>query len=78
MDLTEYIHNKVWILHFIDDATRYSAARLIRTKDPDEIIQHVYFIINLYGLHTSVVQKNFSKGEFSNETYREMNEKLMW
>ena len=38
MDLKEYIHNKVWILHVIDAATRYSAACLIRTKHPDKII----------------------------------------
>ena len=35
MDLKEYIHNKVWILHLIDAATRYSAACLIKTKHPD-------------------------------------------
>ena len=35
MDLKEYIHNKVRILHLIDAATRYSAECLIRTKHPD-------------------------------------------
>ena len=32
LDLKEYVHNKVWILHMIDAATRYSQAKLIKTK----------------------------------------------
>ena len=44
IDLKEHIHNKVWILHLIDAATRYSAACLIRTTHPDEINRRVYLI----------------------------------
>lgn len=32
LDLKEYQHNQCWILHLIDTSTRYSAARLIKTK----------------------------------------------
>ena len=37
MDLKEYIHNKCWILHLIDSATRYSDATLITTKQSKRI-----------------------------------------
>ena len=76
MDLKEYIHNKVWILHLIDAATRYSAACLIRTKHPEEIIRCVYLIwIAYFGSPKKIFSDN--GGEFSNETYREMNEKII-
>ena len=75
LDLKEYIHNKVWILHLIDTATRYSAACLIRTKHPDEIIRRVYLIwVAYFGSPGKFLSDN--RGEFSDETYREMNEKL--
>ena len=57
IDLKEYIDNKVWILHLIDATTRYSAACLIRTNHPDEIIRCVYLIwIAYFGS-----PKNFSQ-----------------
>ena len=31
MDLKEYKHQKIWILHLIDATTRYSTTCLIRT-----------------------------------------------
>ena len=75
MDLKEYIHNEVWILHLIDAATRYSAACLIRTRNPDKIIRCVYLIwIAYFGSPGKFLSDN--GGEFSDETYGEMNEKL--
>ena len=75
MDLKEYVHNKYWILHLIDSATRYSAAALITTKHQDEIIRKVYLIwIGYFGYPQKFMSDN--GGEFSNEKFREMNEKL--
>ena len=37
LDLKEYVHNKVWILHMIDATTRYSQERLITSKRKEEI-----------------------------------------
>ena len=49
---------KEWILHLIDTATRYSAARLIRTKHPDEIIRRVYLIwIAYFGIPKKISLK---------------------
>ena len=50
MDLKEYVHNKIWILHLIDSKTRYSAAALITNKHKETIIKAVYriWIIDLY------------------------------
>ena len=75
MDLKEYIHNKVWILHLIDGATRYSAASLITTKHQDEILRNIYLMwISYFGYPRKFMSDN--GGEFSNEKFREMNEKL--
>ena len=38
MDLKEFKHNKVWILHLIDAATIYYAACLINTKKKEDIV----------------------------------------
>ena len=75
MDLKEYIHNKVWILHLIDGATRYSAACLITTKHQDEILRNIYLMwIGYFGYPGKFMSDN--GGEFSNDKFREMNEKL--
>ena len=75
MDLKEYVHNELWIFHLIDAATRYSAACLIRTKNQDEIVRNIYQIwIAYFGAPKQFLSDN--GGEFSNEKYREMNEKL--
>ena len=75
IDLKEYIHNKKWILHLIYAATRYSAACLIRTKHPDEIIRRVYLIWIAYFRSPGKFLSDNGE-EFFNEAYREMNEKL--
>ena len=75
MDLKEYKHNKIWILHLIDAATRYSAGCLVRTKHKDEIIKQIYRIwIAYFGSPNLFLNDN--GGEFSNDTFQEMNEKL--
>ena len=75
MDLKEHIHNESWILHMIDSATRYSVACLIKTKHQDEIVRNIYLMwIAYFGAPRKFLSDN--GGEFSNDKYREMNEKL--
>ena len=75
MDLKEYIHNDTWILHFIDAFSRKSNAVLIKTKKDTEIIKQIYSQwIKHYGTPQKFLADN--GGEFANERYREMNEKL--
>lgn len=75
MDLKEFIHNEVWILHLIDAATRYSAATLIKTKKKEEIIKNIFMMwITYFGSPVRFLSDN--GGEFNNEHYRQMNEKL--
>ena len=75
MDLKEHIHNKSWILHLIDSATKYSAACLIPSKHKDVIIGSIYKIWFCYfGFPRKFLSDN--GGEFSNDLFREMCEKL--
>ena len=75
MDLKEHVHNESWILHMIDSATRYSAACLVFSKKQDEIIRNIYLMwISYFGAPNKFLSDN--GGEFSNDKYREMNEKL--
>ena len=41
MDLQEYRHNKIWILHLTDAITRNSAACLVGTTNKGEIIKQI-------------------------------------
>ena len=75
MDLKEHIHNKSWILHMIDSATKYSAACLISSKHQDVIVHCIYVNwICHFGSPRKFLTDN--GGEFSNERFREMSEKL--
>lgn len=75
LDLKEYQHNQCWILHLIDTSTRYSAARLIKTKKSEEIIRNIFLMwISYFGAPKRFLSDN--GGEFNNEGYRQMNEKL--
>ena len=75
MDLKEHIHNKSWILHIIDSATKYSAACLISCKHQDVIIACIFRIwFTYFGFPRKFLTDN--GGEFSNERFREMNEKF--
>ena len=42
MDLKEHIHNKSWIFHLIDSATKLSAALLINNKETETICQAMF------------------------------------
>ena len=75
MDLKELKHTKLWMLHLIDAATRYSGASLIRSKRAEVIINNVFqHWIRYFGSPTKFLSDN--GGEFANEQFREMNEKL--
>ena len=75
MDLKEYIHNKIWILHIIDAATRYSAACLINTKDKNVVVSRIFQIwVGCFGAPKKIHTDN--GGEFVNQVLEEMNEKL--
>ena len=50
LDLKEHGHNHCWILHLIDTSTRYSAARLIKSKRSKEIIHNIFLMwISYFG-----------------------------
>ena len=75
LDLKEFKHNKVWILHLIDAATRYSAARLITTKDKDVVMNEIFNMwIGYFGKPKKFMSDN--GGEFNNKVYSEAAEKL--
>ena len=74
LDLKEFQHN-VWILHMIDATTRYSAARLVKTKKKEEIISKIFDMwIAYFGSPVKLMSDN--GGEFANELYTEACEKL--
>ena len=63
------------VLHLIDHATRYSAACVVRSKHRDTIIDNILKIwIPLFGTPRKILSDN--GGEFSNEDFLEMGEKL--
>ena len=75
MDLKELVHTKLWMLHLLDAATRYSGACLVRTKKAEVIINNVFQMwIRYFGSPAKFLSDN--GGEFANERFREMNEKL--
>ena len=75
MDLKEYEHNKIWILHIIDAFTKYSAACLIKTKHKDVVVGRIFAIwIAYFGSPRKLLSDK--GGEFANEVLKEMNEKL--
>ena len=75
MDLKEHEHAKVWILHLIDAASRYSAACLIKSKRKEVVVAAIFRIwITYFGSPVKFLNDN--GGEFANDVFREMNEKL--
>jgi hypothetical protein len=72
MDLKEVIKGKLWILHLIDSATRYTAATLINTKKKDVV---VYQICRIWLSYFGSPRKIHSDcgGEFVNSVFLELN-----
>jgi hypothetical protein len=46
--LKELNQNKVWILHWIDAATRYSAAQLRTTRGKDVVVNDIFYMWTRY------------------------------
>ena len=75
MDLKEHVHNRSWILHMIDSATRYSAACLVYSKNPEDIVLYIFLIwITHFGCPKRLWSDN--GGEFSNSVTKELGEKF--
>jgi len=75
LDLKEYVKNKVWIMHMIDAATRYTAARLITTKKKEVIATKLFEMwISYFGKPKTLMSDN--GGEFANSLYTEVSQKL--
>ena len=63
------------ILHLIDHATRFSAASVIHSKERDVVISKIFEIwISMFGSPGQILTDN--GGEFNNEDFRIMEEKL--
>ena len=61
LDLKEHGHDQFWILHLIDTSTRYSAARLIKTKRSEEIICNIFLMwISYFGPPKCVLSDNLT------------------
>ena len=75
MDLKEFEHNKIWILHLIDTATRYTVACLIKSKKKEVVVSKIFQVwIAYFGAPRKFMFDN--GGEFGNCVMNEMNEKL--
>ena len=65
MDLKEF-HEHVWILHFIDHATRFSAGAVIYSKHKEVIVEEIFNSwICIFGPPTKFLSHN--GGEFANQ-----------
>ena len=74
MDLKEHVHNKSWIFHMIDSATKLSAAQLIHDKK-ETVVQAIFTSwITYFGSPRMFLSDN--GGEFNNAVFREMCEQL--
>ena len=75
MDLKEVKKGKIWILHLIDSFSRYTATSLIESKRKEVVVERIFKIwISYFGAPHKFHSDN--GGEFANEVFREMNEKL--
>ena len=75
LDLKEVVNNKLWILHLVDCATRYTVACLIDTKRKDLVVTRIFQIwISYFG--SPVKMHSDCSGEFCNGVMKEMHEKF--
>lgn len=75
MDLKEVVKGKVWILHLVDEATRYTAASIIETKKTDVVVERIAQIWFAY-FGSPKKMHNDNGGEFSSEVMRDLHEKF--
>ena len=76
LDLKEWNKGKIWILHLIDAATRFTLSGLIYNKHPSTIIDKIMtlWIGSGFGIPKKILGDN--GGEFANEEYKDMCENL--
>eukprot|EP00794_Sanderia_malayensis_P014650 gene14650-16168_t len=67
---------KLWILHLVDEATRYTAAAVIDTKRTEVVVEKIFKIWLAY-FGTPKKMHSDNGGEFSSHVMREMHEKLI-
>ena len=71
MDL-KFIESNI-ILHLIEHVTRFSAAAIVKSKEREEIIKHLFRSwISIFGAPSKFFSGN--GGEFSNDNYNAMGE----
>ena len=77
MDLKEITGHvpKMWILHLVDSATRYTAAALIRTKRKEVVMEKIMSMWIAY-FGSPKKMHNDCGGEFCNDVLDEMHHKL--
>ena len=73
MDLKEVEKGKLWILHLVDNATRYTAATLISSKKKEVIVRKIFQIWLAYFGSPEKFHSDCG-GEFENDTFKEMAE----
>ena len=76
MDLKEVEKGKVWLLHLIDAATKYTAACLIRRKKKELVVYCGIFQIRVAYFRARGKFYSDCGGKFVNDVFREMSEKL--
>ena len=75
MDLKEVKKGKLWILHLVDAATRYTNAVLINTKRKEVVVNEIFQNwIKYFGSPVRFHSDN--GGEFANETFTDMTEMI--
>ena len=71
LDLKVFVKDKIYFLHLIDHATRYSQAVVIRTKKAQEVVNKMFtHWIALFGRPVQFFSDN--GGEFVNEEFMQM------
>ena len=75
MDLKEVTKGKLWILHIVDSATRYTAAALIHSKKKEVIVGKIFQIWLAY-FGSPVKFHSDCGGEFVNAAFMELNEQF--
>ena len=70
MDLQEWSHDKkIWLLHMIDHATRYSISCVITSKKKELIMKNIFqYWIGIFGHPNKILADN--GGEFDNAEFQ--------
>lgn len=67
--------NKCWILHLVDHFTRFSAGRIIYSKEKENVVSQILECwIAVFGPPTYIMSDN--GGEFDNSSFRDMCDKF--